>query len=365
MPGISVSGSSVNSPPPVVNPWPVANSLTGSNTSTTPGYLYNGDIVVPTNNATYALGNGVTDVVIRCLTYQDLITNTLNHGILGVSPENIATNANGQISGPPTFGQNPPTNVIFAMPSPSARFPVDQNSLRNQLAVPIFGAGNRFKGNIVPTYTSAPMGQNLQGLLAGFSIITGVPTPAAPTLATSATAGTLQNIPYYVVITYQGQDSAGNLFGEGLPSAQATVTPTANQSFTVAAPATQANLAPNFKIYVGVTSGGPYYLQGTTQTVAGGTVTISAFSTTGANPPTVNTTGNPGQSWYYIDPGATTKCIRIRRVYNIPGDAPNGTSTYGTTFASGNLNPGPLCEFTAVSSYAYEDNPSTQTPYTN
>lgn len=365
MPGILVSGSSTNSPSPVVNPWPLANSLTGSNTSTTPGSLYEGDIVVPTNSATYALGNGVTDVVIRPLTYQDLITNSLNHGLLGVCPENLITNANGQISATPTFGQSPPSNVTYQLASPSARFPVDQNSLRNQLAIPIFGASNRFKGKILPTYTTGPMGQNLQGLLAGLSIITGVPTPVAPTLATSATAGTLLNIPYYVVIGYQGMDSAGNLFGQGLVSPQATVTPTANQSFTVAAPATLTNLAPNFQIYVGTTSGGPYYLQGTTQTVAGGTVTISAYSTTGANPPAVNTTGQPGVSMYYLDPGASTKCIRIRRVYNIPGDAPNGASTYGTTFATGNLNPGPICEFTCVSSYAFEENASTQTPYTN
>jgi len=69
MPGFQVSGNSTGgSPSPVVNPWPLANSLTGSNTTTAPGALYEGDILVCTTSSTYALGNGVTPPVIRQLT---------------------------------------------------------------------------------------------------------------------------------------------------------------------------------------------------------------------------------------------------------------------------------------------------------
>ena len=111
---------------------------------------------------------------------------------------------------------------------------------------------------------------------------------AAPTLATATTGGSLPaTTAYYVVYTI----TTGA--GETLISPQASVTTGAGTTndITVTAPASVTN-ATGYNVYVGTTSGGPYYLQqqgNTANTPFTSNFVVTVVSTAGANPPGANT----------------------------------------------------------------------------
>ena len=120
--------------------------------------------------------------------------------------------------------------------------------------------------------------------------------PAAPTLTlvTAATYGSffLANGAYYVVITYVSAT------GETVASAQATVTTAGGTQTILVSPPAAATGAIGYRVYMSAIggTGGPYYLQSGIvsigqQFIIQGTITTGAAIVTGANPPTVNTSG--------------------------------------------------------------------------
>ncbi len=384
MPGVYFStdyfGGSLN---PIMQRFPVACGLTGSDTQGTSGAgsgaMYVGDWAVLTSNTTWGTSplNGVNVLSVRKLTYADLITNSLGNGILGACTENFTTDVNGRYSAVPTYGSTT-TPVPFAVPNPSALWMQDKYSLRNEIPIIIAGRSNGFKARIVPTYTSA-MGQGLNNTQAGFSIITGLSAPIAVqgNVTTAGSLGTLATGWYSVIFTYVNQDSQSNVYGETLGSTTPFAVNCTSNGLTLVATGVLAstaftNIAKYYKTYVA----GPYtsqalalaapltayYLQnGATSTVytaTGTNLVISApISTTTANPPTFNSTGMPGVSQYFIDPGASTKFIRILEVNT-------SDPLYGSTFAAGNLNPGPETAFTVNIANCQVDPGNTLAAYT-
>jgi hypothetical protein len=127
-----------------MQPYLLANSLTG---------IYAGDLCVLTTGGAFTGTAPNNPPVIRQLAAGDLPAVT--NGILGVFPENLTTNASGQIIGRPTYGLTLPPGVIFSMPSPSARFPVETISARHRVPVILAAAANLFKARVVTTYPNA------------------------------------------------------------------------------------------------------------------------------------------------------------------------------------------------------------------
>lgn len=387
MPGVSFGGGYAGSNgPPQIQRFPVACGLTGSDTQGTSGAgsgaMYNGDIVVETSNATWGTSplNAVNVVSVRKLTYADLVTNSLGNGVLGVNTEDFTTDSNGRFGNAPTWGLTT-TPIPKAVPNPSSLWMQNIQSLRNEIPIMLAGRGNGFKARIVPTYTTAVMGQNLNQTQAGISIVTGLNAPIAVqgNTTTAGAQGTLASGWYSVIFTYVNQDSQANVFGESLGSTPFAVNITANGLTLVAtgvlATTAFTNIAKYYKTYVA----GPYtsqalalaapmsayFLQnGATSTVYTATGTNLVLSvpplTTGvnaANPPTANTTGQPGISQYYIDPGASTKFIRIIEVNTVD-------PLYGTLFTTGNTIPGPEADFTFNIAQCQNDPGNTLAAYT-
>lgn len=354
MPGITYAGGySGNNGPPLIQRFFTGNSLTGNDTSTTPGAMYSSDPVVLTSNTTYTTSplSNTSPISIRKLTYTDIangsssngITNTTAGGILGVSTENFTTNANGQFSSVPGYGLLT-TPIPFAVPNPSSLWFPDTYTLKSQVPVFVAGRGNSFKGRISPLYTSAAMGSNLNNTQAGLVIITGL---AAPTLVQGTTAtvansgGTIVAGTYYIVVTFT------NSMGETTQSNVISVTATGTAVITVVGTSgvlntstATNNIAVNYKVYIGSSAAGPFYLQNGTGTALGTSYTLSTPPVTNtATPPTGNTTGAIGVSQYYILPGASALCLRIL-------EANVSDPLYGTTFSAGNLQPGVEYAFT-------------------
>lgn len=368
MPGIEFgSGYANNNDIPTTQRCFVGNSLTGNDTSTTPGATYQGDILVLTSNATYATSplSGQSPVSVRKLTYQDLITNTVDHGILGYSTENFTTDSTGRYSAVPTYGLLT-APIPFAVPNPSSLWQQDTFILKSQLPVVMAGRGNALRGRFSPLYTTAAMGANLNDTQAGFSIITGLNPPVLvqANLTTGTTTGTiLRSLTYYLVVTYTntlGETQQSNVIAITTGSGTDTNIITVVASGVLAAfsgQAALANIAVNYKAYVGTSTTGPFYLQGGLNNSGTNLVISAPPITTSATVPTANTTGSPGVSQYFIDPGAATKFIRLLEVNQ-------SDPLYGTQFATGNLNPGPEVIFTVNLAQCQLDPANTLAAYT-
>jgi uncharacterized phage protein gp47/JayE len=114
-----------------------------------------------------------------------------------------------------------------------------------------------------------------------FSPTNQIAPPAAPTVTTASTTGTIAPGTYLVAITYSNQ------FGESTPSAAASVTLGAEGELMIAVPAQPAG-ATSWNAYVSAAGGAVLYLQqsdGFTNAV-----TLTALNATGAQPPTTNQT---------------------------------------------------------------------------
>lgn len=117
------------------------------------------------------------------------------------------------------------------------------------------------------------------------------PSGCVPTLTQSA-GGTNPADVYFAVYTLYHA-----VYGETLPSSEATLSVGANAYLTATVPP-----VPNmptgthgFRVYVGDTTGGPYYIQ-TGGTVTDGTESWTqsdAYSTSGSQPPSSNTLSGP------------------------------------------------------------------------
>jgi len=171
MPGVRYEASGTSGDVPLEQAFLLANNLTGANTATVPGSIYAGDLCVLTNAA--ALTGTPAVPVIRPLLSNDLATATPAisvSGILGVFTENITTNASGQIIARPNFGLTLPPGVIFSMPAPSGRFPVETATGRHRVPVILAAAANVFRARVNPAY--APGATHLlDGTKAGLTIV--------------------------------------------------------------------------------------------------------------------------------------------------------------------------------------------------
>lgn len=107
-----------------------------------------------------------------------------------------------------------------------------------------------------------------------------IPPPAgAPTVAGSSSGGTVAAGTYYCVVTYQDAQ------GETTVSPEASVTLTgATSSFTVTSPA-QPTGGTVWNLYVGTTSGGPYFPQGSGLSFGANRSVTATPPTTGTGPP--------------------------------------------------------------------------------
>jgi hypothetical protein len=147
-------------------------------------------------------------------------------------------------------------------------------------------------------------GSNTRYVVIGLSEIctyTGVtnelPIPAAPSL--SLISGTSNGAAVYVVITYVDTLVDGTL-GETIRSAESTMQPTEEEVVQVSSPAPSGD-ATAYKVYVGSTTGGPYYLQNTSGAIPIGT----AYTIPGTplSPPSSTTQPGPTLS---LMPGSST-----------------------------------------------------------
>lgn len=108
-------------------------------------------------------------------------------------------------------------------------------------------------------------------------------TPSAPTVTPSASGGTVAASTYYVVLTL----SDGN--GETPKSAQTAVTTSgATASFTVTSPTDPVSVGATWNVYVGTTSGGPYFSQGTGLAFGANRTVTTTPPTTGTQAPGVD-----------------------------------------------------------------------------
>jgi hypothetical protein len=374
MPGFSFASNFVNGwNAPTIQRYFVAQSLTGNNTSTTPGAAYAGDLIVATSSATWGTNTlYATNVnTLRPLLYKDNVTSTLSGGILGICTENFTTDSNGRFNSVPTYGL-PQTPIPFAVPNPSSLWFQDPVAFRNQLPVILAGRGNALKARITPLYTAASMGPNLIGTTAGIGLATGLSAPAltqGTTLTTSGSGGNgtlAASTEYYVVVTYLnaiGQTNVSNVINATTTTGTTnTLTVVGTSGVLNSGQVGLTNIATGYGVYASSSATGPFYLQNAaTGTALGTSFTFGTsgnpYLTSGTLPVTANTTGSPGVTQYWIDPGATTKCFDILELNTAD---PN----YGATFTSGNLTPGPECILTVIPTYAVLDPGYTGTIYT-
>ena len=171
MPGIQIFMAGNGELLPPIQSYPLANNLAGAQTTTVPGAMSIGDFVVLTTKSSLT-SNGVP--VLRSLLEQDLTDlyqqGGLDIGILGISNDNLATNANGIINGQPQFINNVP-NVIFSMPSKSAVWGTDPVSGRNLAGVILSTPQVQFQGFLDPAQNITNM-YTLPGTQAGLTIST-------------------------------------------------------------------------------------------------------------------------------------------------------------------------------------------------
>lgn len=105
-----------------------------------------------------------------------------------------------------------------------------------------------------------------------------------PQPTTSASGGSIAANTYYVKVTYSGSVSGQT----DQPNAAKSVTTTGSSSTITVPSPTSVTGAANFKIYVGTSSSGPFYLQGTTNALAS-PVTLTSLTLSGTQIPTSNT----------------------------------------------------------------------------
>lgn len=338
---------------PEIKYFPIGNNLQGPNGINVSGTVWKGDLVVATVSSTYNASpqaTGPAPVVIRPLLQSD-ITSGLTQGILGVSVESFTSDVYGRFGPIPYPPQYMP--LPSEVPNPSYVFSaLDPFTARHSAPVFLSWEMNSFAARISPAFTGA-QGKNLENVNAGLDLITGIATPTvAPTLTTATTGGTIGAGTYYVLYTYK------NLIGETASSPVASITTTGTTStITVTAPAAQAGQTA-YNVYVGLTATGPFYLQAT-QTSATTNTTLTTLTIPGVTQaPIYNTTGNPGQTIYTINPNTTPAVVRILRNDDITNP------WYGLSFPTGNIQTGVrvFCKFlTSVQQL----NPSNNTvPYT-
>lgn len=371
LPGFDCAGNFNAGHAGVVLQTVVGNSLTGNDTAVLSGAMYNGDLCVLTNavgynsNSQFATAGGAgTLPVLRKLLQQDLVA--LTGGIVGVNPEDYVTNASGQVSALPTWGQNPTAQPPRQLISPSSRFSVEPQTGRNRVTPYVATQANRFRARIAPWYTAAAMGANLNGQVAGIDLATGIAN-VAPTVATVTTPGgtSIQTGWYNYGVTYVNESGAnGVLFGETAVQtiSQFQITANNTKSVSIASPAALASIAGGWNVYVS----GPYTtqalaiaaaqnanltLQNTTPTAIGTAFVISTPPTsTGVSAPASNSTGLPGVTQYFINPTliGTPGSFRL-----IEGDYTD--PNWNATFGAGNLTPGPRYTLQFYSKYSYFD----------
>jgi hypothetical protein len=171
MPGIQVFMVGNGELLPPVQSYPLANNLAGAQSTSNPGAMSIGDFVVLTK-ATALTSNAVP--VVRSLLQQDITDlyqqGGLNIGILGISGDNLATNAFGIINSQPQFINTVPP-VIFSMPSKSAVWGTDPVSGRNLTGVQLSTPQVQFQGFLDPAANVTNM-FTLPGTQAGLTITT-------------------------------------------------------------------------------------------------------------------------------------------------------------------------------------------------
>ena len=115
------------------------------------------------------------------------------------------------------------------------------------------------------------------GLFNGGAVVA---TPSAPTVVGSATGGTVAAGTYYCVIALVDQYG----ITESSPETSVVLTG-ATSSFVVTAPAADFDSYQYWNLYVGTTSGGPYFPQGTVLVPGSNRSITSTPPTTGTQPP--------------------------------------------------------------------------------
>ena len=338
----------------------LANNLVGFVPPTAP--IQQGDLIVQTKAA--ALTDSALTPVVRMLLAADKTANykqgTPVAGILGVPIDGAATDALGRASGSAAS----PGGVIFAVPSISAGIGPDRATGRNVMSVIQAGFGNTFKARIDMNAADWPTGLNLShqfdNQLGGVILNYGQQFPALPVGTASGSSATLAAGTYYFVTTYL----TGT--GESAQSAIGSTVVAATNQLSIASPAAQLG-ATLYRVYMGLTPAGPFYLQnGAGTAIATPYVATTPYNnTTAASPGTQNSTGVPGFTYYTVQPfagvggvavGATALQACLRILAPVQED-----SLYNTQVASGAIA-GPFVQVEFLD--AFNQN-LTSTPYTS
>jgi len=184
MPGITFANSRGGlTGSPFLNPYNLANSLTGSQTSTAAGQMRGGDFVVLTTKSSYSDTNSTP--VLRNLLNTD-ITNSyystgsggsVVSGILGVAVDQAITNASGVYQGGTTYlGAQ---GIQIAVSSIAQIPPIQFNGPgRSQMPVYLAASGNQFFGNLTIPSGGITLLDQYNDTLAGVTctLTSGVPT---------------------------------------------------------------------------------------------------------------------------------------------------------------------------------------------
>ena len=176
MPGISYVGRRNGLTVPIRSERLLSNSIAAA--SATNPALYSGDIVVLTNIAALTGASPNNPAVIRRLSRADgaafyADAGPIRTGVLGVTFDNVITNATGQVIGSPHQGA-PPGNAILNMPNEAGAIPVDPVTGRSRLNVFIADPTMVFMARInVNTTTFAAgltLGHQFDNVRAGIAI---------------------------------------------------------------------------------------------------------------------------------------------------------------------------------------------------
>lgn len=160
--------------------------------------------------------------------------------------------------------------------------------------------------------------------------------PTIPTITPTTGTGTVAAGTYKVEVTYT--DAAG----ETTPSPSQTAVLASTGELVVTSPAAQTG-ATGYYVYCTAVGGSTYYRQQTvgSPTAIGTNYTISAPpSTTGANPPTTNTSGTASMTVSALNPGAFGNTIYI----NVTPTSGTATTLFNLQVYQGGTSPSFLVE---------------------
>jgi hypothetical protein len=310
-------------------------------------------LVLGTDYAVTTAGNGAVTACYIVLTSGTNFTTGHNvsiaysYGTPQYWDSNVPATPPGAPGTPTATAANRGVKLVFAPPAgiiPVDYYMVQSSDLGTQyvpaLGQPMFGGqpGNASGGATVgqPTYQADTFTNLLAAALAA---------PAAPTLATATTGGTVLAGTYKVIVTYV------NANGETVGSASASqVTTGSTSTITITSP-TQPGGATGWYAYVTQVGGSVYTRQqaaGSPTNIATNLVLTAPPTSSGANPPVVNSTLPTTSKAGVITPAGQLVVRDITSAENDPMQPTGTVLEYGYDYTVNQIGVGPWTQYQIV-----------------